>query len=58
MKKVLVTLVLSGVFWALAGCSPAVGSQKWCEAIEAKPESELSMNDVEAYIEHCFLDGD
>ncbi|MEE2025281.1 MULTISPECIES: DUF3012 domain-containing protein [Alkalimonas] len=58
MKKVLVILMLSSALLALAGCSPAVGSSKWCKAMEAKPQSEWSINDGEAYIEHCFLADD
>ncbi|WP_083981824.1 DUF3012 domain-containing protein [Arsukibacterium ikkense] len=53
MKKMLVLLVLSSTL--LAGCAPAVGSQKWCNAMEAKPKGDWSANEAAEFAKHCIL---
>ncbi|MEN8718904.1 MAG: DUF3012 domain-containing protein [Oceanococcaceae bacterium] len=46
-------LVLLG---AVAACSPQVGSDAWCEALEKKPKGDWSMNEAGDYAKHCVLE--
>ena len=48
--------VLAGAMVLLAGCSPEVGSDAWCESMDAKSKADWSANDVADYTKHCVLD--
>ena len=39
----------------LTACAPEVGSERWCEQLDATPKGEWSANDAAAYAKHCVL---
>jgi hypothetical protein len=39
----------------LAGCSPEVGSDAWCKAMNDKPKGDWTANDASSYTKHCVL---
>lgn len=39
----------------ITGCSPEVGSNKWCEKMDETPKGEWTTNDVKAYAESCVF---
>jgi len=41
---------------ALAGCTPEVGSERWCEKLGAKPKNEWSMREAADYAKHCIFE--
>lgn len=53
MRKVVVTLL--ALLPLLGGCEPEVGSQRWCEKMEAKERGDWTMNDAADYARHCIL---
>jgi hypothetical protein len=48
-------IVLSAItaFFLLTGCSPEVGSEKWCANMKSKPKGDWTMNEVSDYTKHC-----
>lgn len=52
MKKVAMILLLVSV---ISGCVPKVGSAKWCEKMEDKPNGEWTMNEAKDYAKHCLF---
>lgn len=46
--------VLAGLVLA-AGCE-RVGSEAWCETLEARPKAEWTFEDAGNYAKHCVLD--
>lgn len=52
MKKLI--LVLS-TFALLNGCEDEVGTQGWCETMDATPKSEWTAQGTLDYAKHCFL---
>ena len=36
-------------------CSPAVGSEAWCEKIKETPKADWSANDAAAYAKNCMF---
>lgn len=41
---------------ALAGCSPEVGSRKWCENMDETAKGDWSVNDAKAYAQYCVFE--
>ncbi len=39
----------------LAGCSPEVGSEAWCEKLDATHKADWSARDASAYAKHCLF---
>ncbi len=39
----------------IAGCSPEVGSNKWCDKMDETAKGEWTTNDVKAYAENCVF---
>ena len=37
------------------GCSPEVGSDKWCQAMKDKPKRDWTATDAKDYAKHCIL---
>ena len=51
-------LRMLGVVFLLAlqiGCSPEVGSDKWCEKMKAKPKGDWTANEAADFAKHCIL---
>lgn len=44
--------------FALSGCSPKVGSKKWCEQLAEKPKGDWTANEAKDYAKHCLLRSD
>lgn len=38
-----------------AGCSPEVGSERWCRQMEEKPKGDWTLNQTRDYTRHCLL---
>lgn len=47
-----------GLAVSLAGCSPKVGSDAWCEAMQDKPKGDWSANEAADYAKHCVFRND
>lgn len=39
----------------LAACSPEVGSEKWCSAMDNKPKGDWTANEATDYAKHCLF---
>ena len=39
----------------VVACAPEVGTEKWCEAMDEKPNSDWSMNEAKDYAKYCVL---
>jgi hypothetical protein len=50
-------LLLLGISPALVlmACSPSVGSEAWCEDMNAKPKGDWTANEAADYAEHCLF---
>ncbi|MTI62962.1 DUF3012 domain-containing protein [Methylophaga sp.] len=42
----------------LSACSPEVGSDKWCQNMEAKPKGDWTANEATDYAKHCLFKTD
>ncbi len=40
---------------ALAGCTPEVGSERWCENLQEKSKGDWTANEATAYARHCLF---
>ena len=43
------------MFVVVAGCSPEVGSDEWCEDMNDKPKKEWSTREAADYAKHCIF---
>ncbi len=50
-KPVLLSLLL----FALAGCSPDIGSKEWCDNMKEKPKGEWTGNEIKDYTKYCLF---
>ena len=48
--------VLLVCLFALAGCSPKVGSERWCKTMAEKPKNEWSLTEAKDYATHCLVE--
>lgn len=39
----------------IAACSPQVGTEAWCDKIEAKAKSDVTAAEAKDYAKHCIL---
>lgn len=39
----------------IAGCSPELGSQAWCEDMDEKSKGDWTVNEAEAYVKNCIV---
>ncbi|MBY8964597.1 DUF3012 domain-containing protein [Algiphilus sp. NNCM1] len=39
----------------LSACAPEVGSNAWCEDMDAKAKGDWSANEATAYAKHCIF---
>jgi len=37
------------------GCSPEVGSDKWCEDMKEKPKGDWTASEASDYARHCII---
>lgn len=40
---------------ALAGCSPEVGSDAWCEDMKSRPKGEWTASEAGDFTKHCIF---
>lgn len=52
MKTLLLAII---VVSSLVGCSPEVGSDKWCTMMKEKPKGDWSSNDAKEFAKSCIL---
>jgi hypothetical protein len=55
MKKLLTMLAALSFAAGLAGCSPEVGSEAWCKAMDAKAKGDWTANEAADYAKHCVF---
>ncbi len=48
-------LMALAVVTLLAACAPEVGSDAWCQDMEAKPKGEWTGNEAADYTKHCIF---
>ncbi len=46
---------LAAVAALIAACSPAIGSEEWCNDLKQKPKAEWSVNAAADFAKHCLL---
>jgi hypothetical protein len=39
----------------LAGCSPEVGSDEWCQQMKEKPKGDWTASETADYAKHCIF---
>lgn len=54
MKSTALGLVVALMVLA-SGCAPAVGSERWCADMKAKPPADWTANQAVDYAKHCIL---
>ena len=54
MKLSALSLVAAWVV-LVSGCAPAVGSERWCTDMKAKPPADWTANQAVDYAKHCIL---
>jgi len=58
MKNLVKTLTITlglGLFIAISGCAPEIGSDKWCASLKEKPKGDWTANELSGFAEHCIL---
>jgi len=40
----------------VAGCSPEVGSERWCRTMEDKPKGDWTLSETRDYARYCMLE--
>ena len=48
-------LLISITMTVLISCSAEVGSEKWCNNLDAKAKGDWTMNEVKDYAKHCLF---
>lgn len=54
LKSVALVLVTTLIV-VLAGCSPEVGSDKWCQDMKEKPKGDWTASETADYAKHCLI---
>ena len=54
LKSVALVLVTTLIV-VLAGCSPEVGSDKWCQDMKEKPKGDWTASETADYAKHCII---
>ena len=52
LSAVLSSLMLS---FLVAGCSPEVGSDAWCQDLKDKPKGDWTANEATDFAKHCVF---
>jgi len=48
-------IIALGFITLLAGCSPEVGSKKWCAQMKEKPSGDWTANEAADFAKHCVF---
>ena len=51
--KIIILVVMSALL--MMGCSPEVGSEQWCNNLDAKAKGDWTMNEAKDYAKHCLF---
>ncbi|WNO10821.1 DUF3012 domain-containing protein [Teredinibacter sp. KSP-S5-2] len=51
MKKIIIPLLCL----MFLGCTPEVGSDKWCKHMDAKDKGDWTANETKDYAKHCIF---
>ncbi len=51
MKKIALIFIVT----QLIACMPEVGSEKWCQNLEAKEKGDWTMNEAKDFAKHCIF---
>ena len=50
------TIILAeAMILIFSGCSPEVGSDKWCANMKEKPSGEWTLSETKDYAKHCVF---
>ena len=52
MRQLLYITTAATVFSA---CAPEIGSEEWCEDMAVKPKGDWTVNEAQAFAEHCIF---
>ena len=55
MRKSIAFAIIITAFVAVAACQPKVGSDAWCDAMEAKAKGDWTMNEAADFARHCII---
>lgn len=47
--------LVTSLFVILAGCSPDVGSDEWCQDMKEKPKGDWTASETADYAKHCII---
>ncbi len=48
-------ILVCGAVFLLCACQPEVGSEKWCQKLEAKEKGDWTMNEAKDFAKHCIF---
>jgi hypothetical protein len=54
-SRLLLLISLTMMLFGIAACTPEVGSEKWCQNMENKPEGDWTANEAIDYTKHCLF---
>jgi hypothetical protein len=46
---------IAGLTVLFGGCSPEVGSDKWCAAMKEKNKEDWTVREIKDFTEHCLF---
>ncbi|QBG37118.1 DUF3012 domain-containing protein [Litorilituus sediminis] len=52
MKKAMLALLSTII---LSACSPAIGSDEWCEQMKEKPKGDWTATESKDFAKHCIF---
>jgi len=52
MKKITLSIIMLSF---LFGCTPEVGSTKWCKNMKEKAKGDWTMTETKDYAKHCIF---
>jgi len=55
MRRAIFLTILAAFALASSGCSPEVGSERWCAQMKEKPKGEWTVNEAKQFARHCIL---
>ena len=55
MKAIFQVAVILGILGLCGGCSPKVGSEAWCKAMNNKPKGQWTVDEASEYTKHCLF---
>jgi uncharacterized lipoprotein YehR (DUF1307 family) len=55
LNKLLTLVAASLLLISISGCSPEVGSEKWCAMMKEKPKGDWTANEATDFTKHCIF---